>query len=169
MPSARNQLLAETTGTSVTMVNQYQDSNGQLLGHSATNGAGTLIQNDRFAYQLNHNLRSRADRHTGANLEEDFGYDKLNQLTSASVGSATQTTAYFQDGSGDIAEPARSGELPVRGSRGRPHAVTSIALENAVLDTLTSKYVGWHRPFRSLQVHSGKTPVQVVIAAAPIL
>jgi RHS repeat-associated protein len=108
----------------------YHPATGRLEGiaglHPATGQAS--IQNDGYAYDPVGNLRSRTQLSGSGTLQESFGYDSLNRVTSAQVAGQAQKT-FSYDSIGNLASKSGVGgyTYPANGAASvRPHAVAGI-------------------------------------------
>jgi RHS repeat-associated protein len=121
-----------TYGNNVTTTNSYD-----LMGHITQINAGSSnsVSNQSFVYDSIGNLTQRYDGAT--NLNEAFGYDTLNRLTSSSAqagsGPLTQVTLTYNE-IGNILTKSDVGtytyaSLKANGSA-RPHAVSKIVMND---------------------------------------
>ncbi|MEN8871741.1 MAG: SpvB/TcaC N-terminal domain-containing protein, partial [Akkermansiaceae bacterium] len=88
---ASGRLLTEQLGNGVVNTNTYNQTNGTITGINAEKDATTLQD---FSYQWDTigNLKQRKDLRQ--DLTEDFTYDNLNRLLTATVGSSVHSVTY---------------------------------------------------------------------------
>jgi RHS repeat-associated protein len=123
-----------TYGNNVTTTNTY-DQMGRITQINA--GSSNSVSNQSFVYDSIGNLTQRYDG--ASNLNEAFGYDNLNRLTSTSAqagsGPLTQVTMTYNE-IGNILSKSDVGtytyaSLKANGSA-RPHAVNKIIMNDGV-------------------------------------
>ena len=115
---AEGHVLNETLGNGLTTTRTYTDTPTGRVIAIATNGV-SAVQNQSFTFDFVGNLKARTDSVAG--LNESFGYDPLNRLTSASKGAVTTTVAY--DSIGNISNKSDVGTYTYGA---KPHAVTQV-------------------------------------------
>jgi RHS repeat-associated protein len=122
-----------TYGNTVTNTTVFDALTGRITQVSA--GTSNSVSNQSFVYDNLGNLTQRYDQVT--NLNEGFGYDSLNRLTSTSAqagtGPLTQTTVTY-NAIGNIMTKSDIGtytyaSLKANGSA-RPHAVSQIMMND---------------------------------------
>jgi len=129
---AEGHLRQQTYGNTI-VTQQTWNTLGRLTGIVA--GAGNGVQNLGYQYDKAGNLTTRTDGNQ--NLTENFIYDSLNRLTSATVnasGAGIVTTSYAYDALGNITHKSDLGAYvyPASGASSiRPHAVSQINLSAA--------------------------------------
>jgi RHS repeat-associated protein len=115
--NAKGQLEQQTFGNGLVTQKTYNPNTG-FLTHIQT---GTAIQDLTFVYDAIGNLTERQD--VLVNAKENFGYDALNRLTSATVfGQSSRTVTY--NAIGNILSRSDVGTYSYVGYG--PHAVSSI-------------------------------------------
>lgn len=113
----------ETFGNGITATRTYNAQNGEL--QSIATGPSNSVQSLSYNYDPIGNVLSRTDATQG--LVETFGYDALNRLTSAQIGSNAAVT-YGYDAIGNIKTKSDVGTYSYGPSGGAaPHRVQSIA------------------------------------------
>lgn len=126
-----------TYGNNVTTTNTYDQMGRITQINAGTSSATTSVSNQSFVYDSIGNLTQRYDGAT--NLNEAFGYDNLNRLTSTSAqagsGPLTQVTLTYNE-IGNILTKSDVGtytyaSLKANGSA-RPHAVNKIVMNDGV-------------------------------------
>ncbi len=119
--TADGQLERETLGNNVVSLRVY-DALGRMEGVSAGVGSSSSVQYNTYAYDALGNLTQRKD--INQNFTENFSYDGLNRLTSATlVGIGVKTYTY--DAIGNIKSKSDFGNEYLYGS-GKPHAVSTV-------------------------------------------
>jgi RHS repeat-associated protein len=125
---AEGHLLQQTYGNGVVTQQTYNAANGRITGILA--GAGNIVQNFTYTYDVLGNIASRND--TNQNLAETFTYDSLNRLTTATVnssGAGIVNTSYAFDVLGNISSRSDVGTYtyPASGpASALPHALKQI-------------------------------------------
>lgn len=129
-------------GNSITNTTTFDPLTGRIVQVQA--GASNSVSNQSFVYDSLGNLTQRYDQVT--NLNEGFGYDSLNRLTSTSAqagsGPLTQTTITY-NAIGNILTKSDIGtytyaSLKANGSV-RPHAVSQIMMNDG--STVYANYI----------------------------
>ncbi|MCW8126990.1 PQQ-binding-like beta-propeller repeat protein [Microbulbifer halophilus] len=122
---ARGNVTKYVNGNGVTTEKTYDPATGRLLGQSAHVLGAAEIQSLAYHWDDLGNLEYREDNSGDKKLQEDFTYDDLNRLESATVsGRETQSVKY--DGLGNIIHKSDVGDYyygsDCREAAG-PHAV----------------------------------------------
>ncbi|UHQ55339.1 RHS repeat-associated core domain-containing protein [Microbulbifer sp. YPW16] len=141
--NARGQVEMETYGNGLVTDRTYNAMTGRL---NTIKTGGGIVQNNVYAWRSNGTLESRLTNSASGVLQkrEEFGYDSLNRLTSASLtagGTRTLSTRY--DDLGNVREKtsSRSGDTNVTGyeygefGNAGPNAVSGAAI-NGVAHSL---------------------------------
>jgi len=120
---AEQHLLQQTAGNGVVTNQSFNANNGRLTAISA--GASGAVASFSYTYDGLGQMTGRSDTNTG--LNETFGHDSLNRLTS-SVVNVTLTKSFTYDLLGNLTSKSDVGNYvyPTAGSL-RPHAVSSIS------------------------------------------
>jgi len=124
---AEGHLTQGTSGNGIATVRSYNPLNGELQSIAA--GPGSSVQSLGYSYDAIGNILGRTD--TTQSLTESFGYDALNRLTSATLGSNTPTT-YGYDAIGNLKTKSDVGSFTYGPSGGAgPHQVQSVDVSSA--------------------------------------
>ncbi|MES5484933.1 RHS repeat-associated core domain-containing protein [Bradyrhizobium sp. INPA03-11B] len=119
-------LTQETAGNGIVTSRSFDATTGRLLAIGT--GTGNAVQSLAFTWDALGNPLSRSDANT--NLNETFGYDALNRLTSTTVNLTPTPLAktFSYSPVGNILSKSDVGtySYPAPGSA-QPHAVTSIS------------------------------------------
>ena len=130
----RGQVTGEVLGNGVITINQYAPTTGRLTNISS-NGLGGEVQDLRYHWDTVGNLTYRREYSGTKSLEETFGYDGLNRLTSQQVtGETAIIVTYDPQHIGNIASKSDVGTYAYGASGAGPHAVTSAGGETYVYD-----------------------------------
>src|SRR5262249_18623394 len=122
-------LTQQIAGNGVVTNQDFDPQTGRLTQILANTGTGNFVADFSYTYDQLGNVLTRAD--TIVNLAEQFTYDPVNRVTSATV---TQSTAqvpiktFLYDAIGNLLSKSDGGNYvyPLAGSA-RPHAVASIS------------------------------------------
>ena len=123
---ARGNTVVQTVGGLKTT--RYYDPLTGFLESLVTGIAGSNIQDLGYDWDEVGNLTSRTDKSTGTTLVETFGYDGLNRVTSATVGS--QSDQYRYNGLGNITSKTGVGSYTYGQNGAGMHAVTHTSIGN---------------------------------------
>lgn len=120
---ASGRITDHTLGNGLTSTKSFNQQTGRLEGIKTGLGvAGVEVQDLGFAFDTLGNLTQRQDGNK--NLVEDFVYDELNRLTSATLaGQASQVFTY--DSIGNIESKSGVGTYVYGENGAGPHAVTT--------------------------------------------
>ena len=126
-------LTQQIYGNGITNTTTYDPLTGRIVQVKA--GTNDSISNQSFVYDSIGNLTQRYDAVT--NLNESFGYDSLNRLTSTSAqagtGPLTQTTVTY-NAIGNILTKSDVGTYTYASAKAngqiRPHAVSNITMND---------------------------------------
>ena len=119
---AEGHVTQATAGNGIATARRYNPLNGEL--QSILAGPSNGIQSLTYGYDPIGNITSRAD--ATQSLSESFGYDALNRLTTAQIGSNTATT-YGYDPIGNLTSKSDVGTFTYGPSGGQgPHQVQSV-------------------------------------------
>lgn len=126
-------LTQQIYGNGITNTTTYDPLTGRIVQVQA--GTSNSISNQSFVYDSIGNLTQRYDAVT--NLNESFGYDSLNRLTSTSAqagsGPLTQTTVTY-NAIGNILTKSDVGTYTYASAKAngqiRPHAVSKITMND---------------------------------------
>jgi RHS repeat-associated protein len=127
---AEGNLLLQTYGNTVQTTETYYPANGRVKAIQA--GAGNAVQNFTYQYDNVGSLSTRTD--ANQTLTENFLYDPLNRLSTATVnssGAGIATTNYGYDVLGNIKNRSDLGAYtyPASGATSvGPHAVSRVDL-----------------------------------------
>ena len=144
--NAEGQVTREAFGNGVVTTNAFDPRTGRI-DSITTDLAGAVIQDLAYDFDKLGNLKQRADRRQ--DRTEDFLYDGLNRLTSATLvdtapgGGTLATTAYTYDALGNLKTKSDVGTY-VYGGAG-PHAVSETGGKTYLYDAngnLTERRAG---------------------------
>ena len=107
---------------------KYFDPRTGFLETLKTGFAGKNIQDLSYSWDAVGNLEHRIDKSTGSTLTETFGYDGLNRVTSATIGS--QSDQYRYNGLGNITSKTGVGNYTYGQNGAGVHAVTHTSIGN---------------------------------------
>lgn len=125
--TARGQWLQESLGAVLGVTNSYRAGDGLLMGRNTVNGSQT-IQSVAYDFDFQGNLLKREDNHNALQpLREDFTYDVLNRLETATISGNTRT--YVYSANGNLTGKPGLGTL-LYDNAARPHAVSAVRLGN---------------------------------------
>jgi RHS repeat-associated protein len=144
---AEGRVTSETYGNNIVNARTYNPNNGRLTQHtSGPSATPASIDSQSYNYDSIGNLTQRYNAVTG--LNESFGYDNLNRITatSAQVGSLTSSVSLSYNAIGNIITKSDVGTYTygngtnANGQVIRPHAVTSILMNDGVTNYATYTY-----------------------------
>ncbi len=122
-------------GNQITTVKTFEPATERLSGQSATRdgqGAGNVL-NHSTTYDALGNLMTRADNTTGVLTQENYSYDSLNRLTTATIlggaASPPTTTEVMYDARGNVSYKSDVGRYWYDAAR--PNRMTNVTLETA--------------------------------------
>ncbi len=130
---ALDRVLRQSAGNGVVTERVFRADNARLevlrAGPLASGSVNATVQNDTYTYDALGNLTLRGQLNaSGGILQENFGYDELNRLTSSQVvGQTAQTVTYNDFGNIVTKSDVGTYTYPASGANSvRPHAVASI-------------------------------------------
>ncbi len=131
--NARGQVTVEkrgiqqgNTNPAATVTYGYSGATGRLTDIFAVNAQGYEIQDLEYTWDTVGNLLTRKEFSGSKNLQESFGYDGLNRLTSYGVAGQTVTVTYDSQHLGNIVSKSDVSGTYYYGANGAgPNAVTS--------------------------------------------
>jgi RHS repeat-associated protein len=133
--NALGQVTDEKTRNGVETVSARDPSTGWLLASSVTANVGgdTLIDGWTYQYDVTGNLSARTRTATAATagIQEIFGYDALNRLTSSNLAGSTTTESYVYDSLGNLTQKGPityvyGSGCPAGQRSAGPHAVCTV-------------------------------------------
>lgn len=120
MRDAEGRVTRETLGNGLMTDRQYRADTGYLdTVQTGTLSGGVLtasVQNDVYGFDAIGNLITRSQYFGTVSLSEAFGYDSLNRLASATLGSTTKTVSY--DAIGNVSQRSDVGSYGYSGCGG---------------------------------------------------
>ncbi|QDQ26011.1 hypothetical protein FNU76_06395 [Chitinimonas arctica] len=130
---AANRVVEAKLGNGLKVIQSYNDFTGRLSNNDLKSPQDALLLRENYFYDPLGNIIQRDQFWTASNLTETFGYDELNRLSKATIGSSVQEFAYdaignlqSKTGVGSYTYPPQ-GQAVRAANSGGPHAVSSIS------------------------------------------